>query len=122
MRLDAAHARDQPVAEAHVHPAHARLRRLLVWAWLGLTQGDRPDIPPYLRVLAFNGRGRSLLREMKGRASLPILTKPAHIRGLSGSARALFALESRCTDLYDLCLEAVPAPGREWTTGPVILE
>lgn len=104
------------------HWTHARLRRLLVWAWLGLTQGDRPDIPPYLRVLAFNGRGRSLLREMKGWASLPILTKPAHIRGLSGSARALFALESRCTDLYDLCLETVPAPGREWTTGPVILE
>ena len=104
------------------HWTRARLRRLLVWAWLGLTQGDRPDIPPYLRVLAFNGQGRSLLREMKGRASLPILTKPAHIRGLSGSARALFELESRCTDLYDLCLETVPAPGREWTTGPVILE
>ena len=44
----------------------------------------------------------------------------AHARALDGQGRALFALEARCTDLYDLCLDAVPTPGREWTTGPVI--
>ena len=35
--------------------------------------------------------------------------------------RQLFELEVRCTDLYDLCLEKIPAPGREWITGPVRL-
>jgi len=100
---------------------HARLRRLVLWAWLGLTEADRPEYPPYLRVLGFNGRGQAILKEMKNRAVLPILTKPAHARDLEEVGRRLFELEARCTDLYDLCFETVPAPGREWTTGPVIL-
>lgn len=103
------------------HWTQARMRRLLVWAWLGLTREDRPDQPPYLRVLGFNSRGQAVLKEMKDRAHLPILTKPAHARSLDGPGRRLFDLEARCTDLYDLCLEAVPTPGREWTTSPVRL-
>ena len=64
---------------------------------------------------------QAVLKEMKERAHLPILTKPAHARSLDGPGRRLFDLEARCTDLYDLCLEAVPTPGREWTTSPVRL-
>lgn len=101
--------------------AHARLRRLLLWAYLGLTEADRPAAPPYLRVLGFNARGQELLRQMKDRAALPILTKPAHARDLDEPGRRLFQLEARCTDLYDLCRRSIPAPGREWTTGPVVL-
>ena len=97
---------------------HARLRRLVVWAYLGLTQRDRPETPPYIRVLGFSARGRALLREMKGRSALPVITKPAHARQLDEAGRRLFVLEARCTDLYDLCLGTVPAPGREWTTSP----
>ena len=104
------------------HWTNARLRRLLIWAYLGLRRGDRPDRPPYLRVLGFSSRGQGLLREMKQKAGLPILTKPAHARDLDEMGRRLFELEARCTDLYDLCLETVPAPGREWTTSPVRLE
>ena len=95
------------------------MRRLLVWAYLGLTQADRPGQPTYLRVLGFNTRGQEVMRHMKKRVPWCILTKPAHARRrLEGDLR-LFELEARCTDLYDLCLETVPGPGREWTTGPV---
>jgi len=100
---------------------HARLSRLVLWAYLGMTAADVPTYPPYIRVLGFNSRGREVLRDMKERASVPILTKPAHARDLDEQARRLFELEVQCTDLYDLCLEKIPAPGREWTTGPVIL-
>lgn len=101
--------------------AHARLRRLALWAFLGLTAADRPDCPPYLRVLGFNGRGQEVLREMKRRAVLPILTKPAHARALDEAGRRLFELESRCTDLYGVCMESVPPCGMEWTNSPVVL-
>ena len=94
--------------------AHARLRRLVLWAWLGLKEADRPDRPPYIRVLGFNERGQELLKQMKKTAALPIVTKPAHARKLDEAGRRLFELESRCTDLYDLCYENIPAPGREW--------
>ena len=103
------------------HWTQARMRRLLVWAYLGLSQQDRPGMPPYLRVLGFSKRGQEVLRHMKKHVPWCILTKPAHARNLDPEARPLFELEARCTDLYDLCLEAVPAPGREWTTSPVRL-
>ena len=100
---------------------HARLRRLALWAYLGITAEQIPETPPYIRVLGFNDRGRALMKQMKKTASLPIITKPAHARTLPPEARRLFELEARCTDLYDLCLPDIPAPGREWTTNPVML-
>ena len=99
---------------------HARIRRLALRAFLDIP-GDLPALPPYLRVLAFNARGQTLIRQMKKSASLPIITKPAHAKALPESAGRLFELEAKCTDLYDLCLEQIPVPGREWTTNPVML-
>ncbi len=99
---------------------YARLRRLLLWAFLGLTQADRPAAPPYLRVLGMNETGRALLRELKARGALPVLTKPAHVRRMPEEAGRLFELEARATDLYGLCLPKVPPCGTEWTRGPVL--
>ena len=101
---------------------HARLRRLVLRAYLGIAARDTQSHPSYIRVLGFNRRGQSLLREMKDHARLPVLTKPAHARQLPEDSRRFFTEEARYTDLYDLCFERIPAPGREWRTGPVILE
>ena len=101
---------------------HARLRRLVLWAYLGLTAADVPQTPPYIRVLGFNDRGRQVLARMRKQSTLPVITKPAHAKRLEGEGRRLFELECRCTDLYDLCLESVPVPGREWLCGPVTKE
>ena len=99
----------------------ARLRRILLWAYLGMTLADRPEAPSYLRVLGMNETGRALLREMDSRAALPILTKPAHVRRLSDAAKRSFELDVRATDLYGLCLPEVPLCGAEWTGGPVLI-
>ena len=100
--------------------AMARLRRMALWAFLGLTAADVPAEPPYLRVLGFNARGREVLKQMKTTAQLPILTKPAHARELDGPGRRLFELEAQYTDLYGLFLPQLPPPGQEWTRGPII--
>lgn len=100
---------------------HARLRRLVLWAYLGLTADQIPATPPYLRVLGFNRTGQEILKAMKKSASLPLITKPAHARELAEPGRTLFELESRFTDLYGLCLPDIPSPGLEWTTGPILL-
>ncbi len=96
--------------------AHARIRRAVLWGALGLREKDRPAAPPYLRVLGANARGRELLRRMKTTVALPVLTKPAHGRGLP-----LLEREARCTDLYALCQKAPGPCGLEWTTSPVML-
>ena len=100
---------------------HARLRRILTWAYLGLSISDRPEMPPYIRVLGMNETGRGLLRDMSNVSDLPILTKPAHVRRMSVDAQKLFDLESRATDLYGLCLPTPPACGTEWTRSPEIM-
>ena len=100
--------------------AHARLRRLALWAFLGLRSEDRQE-PAYLRVLGLNDRGRELLREMKEKAALPVLTKPARIRDLGEQAGRQFQVECRCTDLYGLCFQKPRPSGEEFRRCPVVL-
>ena len=102
--------------------AHARLRRLLLSAFLGLT-AELPARIPYLRVLACNERGREVLKTMKTTAAAPILTKSAQVRRLDAGAQRLFALTARAEEQYTLAYPSLAAakPGSAWTTTPVIL-
>lgn len=102
--------------------AHARLRRMLLAAYLGVKPPERTQKVPYLRVLAMNGTGKRLLHEMRGKAALPVLVKPAGVRKLSADARRLMETEARATDLYALAYPdlAQGAGGSEWRTDPVI--
>jgi len=94
--------------------AHARIRRAVLWAALGLTEADRPAVPPYLRVLGANERGRAVLAGLD--TDLPVVVKPAHGKGLT-----LLELEARCTDFYALCRKTPRPCGDEWTHSPVML-
>lgn len=100
---------------------HARLRRLLLWAFLGLNEADRSEQPPYLRVLGCTQTGRTILHTMKEKAALPVITKPAHVNRLDAACQRLFALEARCTDLYGLFLPQIPPCGVEWSHSPILL-
>ncbi|MBO4915755.1 MAG: nucleotidyltransferase family protein [Oscillospiraceae bacterium] len=104
--------------------AYARLRRMLLSAYLGITPELRTGHVPYIRVLAMNGRGKALLKRMRESASLPVLIKPAYGRKLSRSAQSLMELEARATDLYALAYPDLSrsAGGSEWKTDPVIIE
>ena len=95
--------------------AHARIRRMVLWACLGLKESDRPPAPPYLRVLGANGRGRAVLRSIPD--DVTVITKPSHGKGIP-----LMELEARCTDFYALCRERVTPCGAEWSTSPVICD
>lgn len=102
--------------------AYSRLRRLALWAYLGLRPETLPARVPYLRPLAMNQRGRALLAEARRRGALPILTKPADVRRLSPEAQAVFRREVLATDLYTLAFPGDPAPGgAEWREGPRVL-
>ena len=82
--------------------AHARLRRMVMCAVLGVRAGDAGDVPPYLRVLAFDAQGAALLREMKMCASLPVIVKSARVRDENEAVRRVFDLGSRAHNLYVL--------------------
>lgn len=78
----------------------SRIRRLMMCAYLGITQELAALPPQYLRVLAFNETGRTLLREMKASCTLPIITKPLAAKALCGDARTLWELDMLADDLY----------------------
>ncbi len=102
--------------------AHARIRRLALWSFLGLTAQDRPSVPPFYRVLGMGSRGQLPLHNFVRSCPIPVITKPASAKELSGEAGRLFALEARAADLWQLCLP-VPGPcGSVWTQSPVILK
>ena len=82
--------------------AHARLRRMVMCAALGVRAGDAAGIPPYLRVLAFDERGAALLREMKTCAALPVIVKSSRIKDENSEAQRIFRLGSLAHDLYVL--------------------
>ena len=82
--------------------AHARLRRMVMCAALGVRAGDADGVPPYIRALGFDARGAALLREMKTHAALPVIIKSARIRDENETARRVFDLGSRARDLWVL--------------------
>lgn len=78
-----------------------RLQRLLMCAYLGLTQADLARPIPYVRVLAFDQAGRTLLRRMRSSGSIPIVNA-----GARPADAAYYALERRCAALYGLFAES----------------
>ncbi|MDY5100356.1 MAG: nucleotidyltransferase family protein [Oscillospiraceae bacterium] len=80
----------------------ARLRRALLSAALGVEKGMAEEEVPYIRPLCANERGCALLREMKKRAALPILSRGGDVRRTGGRAEAIFELGSRAHDLFVL--------------------
>ena len=100
----------------------ARLRRMLLQAYLGVPQAAQGETPPYIRVLGADRRGRELLGRMRKTASLPVITKPGHVRRLGAEAQRVFDQEARCTDLYALAYPDLgqAGPGREYAASPVL--
>lgn len=91
----------------------ARVRRLVLSAFLGLDKEFFMKEPPYIRVLGFNEKGLELLREKNG--GIPIVTKVSEIDALGEKAKRLFAAEQRATDLYGLAFENPKPKGMEYT-------
>lgn len=98
----------------------ARLRRMLLAAWLEVPQP--PEEVPYLRLLGAGKDGRLLLRQMQ-RSGVPVLTKPADVGRLGPAAQELFARECAWTDLYMLGMPSLrwSACGSDWKTTPILL-
>lgn len=80
---------------------HSRIRRIILKAYLGITSEYTVDVP-YIRILGFNENGKEHLSLMCKNASLPIISRYSDIKNLDERGKALFELECKCTDLYNL--------------------
>lgn len=86
---------------------HAHLRRAVLHRYLGITSADICAAPAFTQVLGMNERGRTALRCAAKAATIPILTKPASARALTGEAARQASLSQGGDLLYPL---AMPVP------------
>lgn len=93
----------------------ARLRRLVLSAFLGLDATAFMKPLPYLRVLGFNKTGEVLLRERLSKSPVPVITRSSDLKKLDGSALHIFETEAKATDLFALSLKKPFACGLEYT-------
>ncbi len=90
--------------------ARSRVCRMVLCAYLGISQ-ERMQAPfPYLRALAVDQTGIGILHRCKTTARLPIVNA-----GERPPDQAFYRLEERCADLFSLFIQpsAVPEPGQE---------
>ena len=83
-----------------------RIDRMMMCAFLGITKNMLEEPAPYVRCLALNDRGRSLLKQMKQQMRC--------INAGEAVDHPYWELEKRCGDLYGLfCTDGPESPGRE---------
>lgn len=88
----------------------ARVRRLVLSAFLGFDNEYFMKPLPYVRVLGFNKNGREIIKNAKKISSVPIVTRVSEIKG-----EKVFKTECRATDLYNLSLRKPEECGKEFT-------
>lgn len=98
---------------------HARIRRIILSALLGVTAQDAAGTPPYIRILGMNERGREILKNAK--PTLPIITRYADVSGLDERGRRIFELECRAWDIFALTTPEVQPCGADMTAKMIVL-
>ena len=97
----------------------SQIARLIVHLLLHLKKNQTQDFDTggvaYIRPLAFNQHGRSLLRSFKEKSHLPIVTRTAEALSKIHQAsaecthiRQMLSFDVRATDLRNLCLPTAP--------------
>lgn len=91
----------------------ARIRRLVLSAFLGLDNEFFMVPPPYTRVLGFSETGVEHIKQLKNTLA-PIVTKVSQIKNLGERARKVLSVESKATDIFSLSLASPLECGAEY--------
>lgn len=98
---------------------HARIRRIILSALLGITAQDAAGTPPYIRILGMNEHGREILR--KANPTLPIITRYADVSSLDERGRRIFELECRAGNIFALAAPNPQPCGSDMTAKMIVL-
>ena len=93
----------------------ARVRRLVMNAFLLLPAQMQTMPPPYLRVLGMNERGKQILSAMKRTASLPVSTSLMKLARSTQAARQWAQVEAAACDQYSIFCQQIQASGSDWS-------
>ena len=80
----------------------ARIRRAILYSYLGVTSSDVRRLPRYTQVLALDEVGRSLLKRIKRVNGIKVFTKPSAYRDSDGDIVSQKELSHRADAIYGL--------------------
>ena len=90
----------------------ARVRRLVLSAFLRFNKKFFMTPPPYVRLLGISQKGEEHLRALA--SIVPIITRVSAIRELDDFSKEVFDTECRATDLYALSFKPARECGAEY--------
>ena len=94
------------------HFTKSRIRRALFYSLLGVTSSQFNSLPEYTQLLAFDYRGRTLLKEIGKRSHFPILTKPSDLEKLPESALPQKQLSDKADAIFQMT-KPIPKDGNQ---------
>lgn len=100
----------------------ARIRRIILSLLIGIKYEDMKNLPPYIRILAFNKRGREILGTAKGKSLIPFDTSIAKLSRINAISGRFAELEAAASDIYGLAFENIRPAQREYHVKIKILE
>ncbi|MGE5632921.1 MAG: nucleotidyltransferase [Caulobacteraceae bacterium] len=89
------------------------IQRLLCQLMIGIKRSDIAGFknihsPAYIRVLAFNGNGKLLLKSIKENSFYPLVTKAADFCSDNAVLNRMFHFDTLSTDIYNLGYKEYP--------------
>ena len=85
---------------------HSRIRRILLSAYLGITDADRNSQPRYVRILAHTEKGQELIRKTKKTSLIPLVRNTSQVNKLNDPiAKEVWERERVFDLIYDMFRE-----------------
>lgn len=91
--------------------SHARIRRMIMHAFLGVTH-YLPNDPPYIRILGMTDTGEKLVKSAK--VSIPFAVRFSDFEKLGGDCLKIFEFEAHADDLYSLSSPKIQPCGMDY--------
>ncbi|CZT57026.1 hypothetical protein BN3661_01746 [Eubacteriaceae bacterium CHKCI005] len=82
---------------------HSRIRRICMAAFLQLPAGLSRQLPPIIRVLGMNHRGKEILSLAAQESTMPIISRSKELLMQNGFPAQVVELECRAGNLWGLC-------------------
>ena len=91
----------------------ARIKRIILSAYLGITSEMQNSTIPYIRILGTNSKGLEILKKAKSTSMLPIVSRYSDVSKLSDEAKFVFQKECLFMDLYNAITPQISPCGEE---------
>ncbi|MBQ7385871.1 MAG: nucleotidyltransferase family protein [Ruminococcus sp.] len=96
---------------------HARLRRIITSAVLGITKDLQNTPIPYLRILGMSEKGKEALSQISKKSCLPVVTSVAQaLKTLDANALKMLMCDINATDIRTVFEKEISESGADFST------